>query len=241
MEDFSIVNDNLKLNGTIISPSTKHGSQPAILFVHGWTAERTRSFQYANALAELGYICLLFDMRGHGTSEGSRDSYTSREFLSDVVAAYDHLTTIAGVDTSNISAIGSSFGGFLLPLLARERSVRNLVMRAPADYPKDQFDTAWGLPDPAGFNIVEWRKELRDTSTSYALEALQHFNGNVLLIESEKDERIPHQTILNYMSVLCDPNKVTHVLIKDAPHSIKEGKFRDEVTRILVEWFRHFI
>jgi esterase/lipase len=59
-----------------------------------------------------------------------------------------------------------------------------------------------------------------------------------LIIESEKDDSVPHQTILNYVNAVKDKSKLTHILMKGAPHSIKEGKFRDEVERILVDWFK---
>lgn len=121
MKDFSFVSDNLKLDGTIFYPSIKKDKYPAILFVHGWTSERKRSFQYAKSLADLGYICLLFDLRGHGTSEGDINKATIKEFVDDVLAAYDYLLKIEVVDKENISAVGSSFGGYLVSLLSTQR------------------------------------------------------------------------------------------------------------------------
>lgn len=83
IRDFSFTSDDLKLDGTIFNPSNKKDKHPAILFVHGWTSERGRSFQYARTLSDLGYICMLFDMRGHGTSEGDINKPTTKEFLGD--------------------------------------------------------------------------------------------------------------------------------------------------------------
>jgi esterase/lipase len=237
MHGFSLVNDGLSLDGDTFYPIEKTGKSPAILFVHGWTSERKRSFQYAEALAELGYLCLLFDMRGHGTSEGNRDASTSREFLSDAIAAYDYLANVKETDAYRISAIGSSFGGYLLPILSRKRNVVNLALRAPADYPNENFDEPKSHPDKKGFGIMEWRNEQRSSGT-YALDALREFKGNVLLIESEKDDRVPHQTIMNYANAVEDRSKLNHVVMEEAPHSIKDGPFKDQVTKILTSWFR---
>ena len=41
------------------------------------------------------------------------------------------------------------------------------------------------------------------------------------------------------MNSIKDKSKLTQVVIEDAPHSIREGKFRDEVERVLVDWFKN--
>lgn len=238
MKDISFVSDGLRLDGTIFTPSKIKGKYPAILFIHGWTSERGRSFQYVKSLANLGYICMLFDMRGHGTSEGNINTATTKEFFDDVLAAYDFLTKIQGVDKENISAVGSSFGGFLVTLLTTKRNVKRLVMRVPADYPNSDFEKSKvetsGGEDPAVFT---WRNQPRKPKETFGLEAISNFKGEVLIIESEKDDVIPHQTIENYIKAMKDKSKLTHVVMKNAPHSIKEGPFRDEVEQILVKWF----
>ncbi|MBI4167452.1 MAG: alpha/beta fold hydrolase [Candidatus Aenigmarchaeota archaeon] len=238
MHNFSFYSENLKLDGTLFYPTEKKNKYPAILFVHGWTSERKRSFQYAKALADLGYICLLFDMRGHGTSEGDIDISTIKDFSSDVVAAYDYLSTAESVDPENISVVGSSFGGYLITLLSAKRRVKNLVLRVPADYPNEIFDKPKKLFGSENIEVVNWRKKAKKPTETYALEALHNFKGNVLVIESEKDDLVPHQTIVNYLKAVKDQSKLTHTLMKNAPHSIKEGKFRNEVERILIEWFK---
>lgn len=239
--DFSFQSGNLKLNGTLFYPPRKQAKHPAILFVHGWTGEKKTSFQYAKTLVNLGYICLLFDMRGHGTSEVDRNAFTPKDFLDDVLAAYDYLSSIDEVDTKNISAIGSSFGGYLVALLSAKRKIRNLVLRAPADYPNETFGRERIIFVGNNPKVMTWRNKSRQPKESYALEALHKFKGNVLVIESEKDDRVPHQTIDNYVNAVKNKDKLTHVIMKDAPHSIKEGKFRDEVERILTKWFRKLL
>lgn len=237
MTPVTLENHGATLDGVIFFPAEKKDTHPAILFVHGWTSEKTRSFQYAQALADNGYICFLCDMRGHGKSEGDRNTLTSHEFLEDVLVAYDYLAKVEGVDTCTISAVGSSFGAYLITLLCEKRTIKSLVLRAPADYPNEQFDALKARVPGGDPTVVEWRKQPRGHDGSFALTALHHFPGEVLFIESENDDKIPHQTIVNFMNVLVDPKQATHVLMKGAPHSIKEGPFRDEVQKILTEWF----
>lgn len=232
--------DNLKLDATIFYPSQKQDKNPAILFVHGWTSEKERSYQYAEALPRLGFICFLFDMRGHGKSEGDIKAFTIKQFLEDVLAAYDYLVTVDGVDKDNISAIGSSFGSYLITLLSEKRNVKNLSMRVPADYPNEEFEQskykASGSDNP---QIVSWRTQARKPDETYALQALHKFNGNIQIIESEKDTVVPHQTSQNYVNDVTNKSNLTHIVIKDAPHSIKEGRFRNEVEKVLVDWFKN--
>lgn len=239
MQDLSFNNESFRLDGTLFYPPHKKDKNPTIFFVHGWTSERQRSFQYAKSLADLGYVCMLFDMRGHGTSESDIKTFTIKDFLSDVIAAYDYLLEVDGVDKENISAVGSSFGGYLISLLSAKRKLKNLVLRAPGDYLNQNFDKSKMLHSGNQQEILNWREQPKNPSETYALEALSKFAGNGLIIESEKDDTIPHQTILNYINAVKDKSKLTHILMKDAPHSIKEGKFRDEVERILTEWFKN--
>ena len=237
-QEFSFISDGFRLDGTIFYPLIKKNKYPAILFVHGWTSERKRSFQYANGLAKLGYISFVFDMRGHGESEGQRDSTTTKEFLDDVLAAYDYLVKVKSVDTNDISAVASSFGCYLASLLTAKRNIKNLVLKAPADYPNSVFNkptaqnSAESNPD-----IVSWRSEARKSDETFALDAVSNFNGKILILESEKDDMVPHQTVQNYVNAIKIKSKLTHIVIKDAPHSIQEGRFRDKVEQILVDWF----
>jgi hypothetical protein len=239
MQDHSFNNDNLKLDATLFYPPNKKDKNPAILFVHGWTSERERSFQYAKTLADLGYICMLFDMRGHGTSEGDIKTFTNKDFLSDVIAAYDYFSKVESVDAGNISAVGSSFGGYLITLLSARRKLKNLALRVPADYPNQDFNKLKIRSSGDNSEIMSWRRKPKTLSETYALEALSKFTGDVLIIEAEKDDMVPPQTIVNYINAVKDKSKLTHILMKDAPHSIKEGKFRDEVEQILAKWFEN--
>lgn len=242
MENIFFTVDGKKLHGTLFHPEKLKSKNPAILFVHGWTSEQKRSFQYAEILSRLGFICFLFDMRGHGISEGDIKTFTIRDFFDDVLAAYDYLSSLNNVDKENISAIGSSFGGYLIAVLSDKRNVKNLSMRVPADYPNEQFDElkykASGSDNP---EVVTWRNKEKTHGITFALEAIHNFNGDIQIIESEKDIVVPHQTIQNYINAVRDKSKLTHVIIKDAPHSIKEGPFRDEVERLLVNWFKNRI
>ena len=231
--------DGLTLKGNLFYPEKIKEKNPSILFIHGWTSEKTRSYQYAEALIKLGYIVMLFDMRCHGISEGNINIATPKEFLNDCIAAYDYFSQVKGVDKDNISIVGSSFGGYLSSILTAKRKIKNLVLRVPADYTNDAFEKP--KMGNAGKNpeIFKWRLIPKKYSETFALQALHDFYGNVLIIESEKDTIVPHQIIQNYAVAVKDKSKLDHIVMKGVSHSIKPGPFKDKVTQILVAWFKN--
>lgn len=238
MQDKDFLINNQRISKKIFYPPSKKEKYPTILFVHGWTSEKERSYQYADSLSSLGYLCFLFDLRGHGQSEGDMKKLTSKDFLDDVVAAYDYLLTNKQVDKENISVVGSSLGAYLVAILSRKRKIKNLVLRAPADYPNEDFTKFRVLSGGSNPYVMSWRKKEKQPSETFALEAIHSFEGNILILESEYDDRIPHETTQNYMNAVKDKSKLTHILMKGAPHSLKEGKFRDGVENLLVDWFK---
>lgn len=230
--------NNKQLSGAIISPEVLKDKNPAILFIHGLTGHKESNLQYANCLAKLGYISFIFDLRGHGESEEDINIMTANNFMDDVLHAYDYFISKESVDKNNISVVGTSMGSYLATRLSSKRDVKNLVIRAPADYPNEVADEP--VMDHGGDNpdTMTWRKRIKKYNGSFALESMHSFNGNVLVIESENDDLVPHETVENYITAAPDKTKLTYVLIKNTPHSIKEGKFRDEVEKILVSWFK---
>lgn len=182
---------------------------------------------------------MLFDMRGHGLSEGDINTYTPKQFFQDCVVAYDYLASLPEVDSRNICAVGNSFGGYLVPILSKQRPLKNIVLRAPADYKKESFELLQVQNGGKNPGVSEWRTKPRNFDETLALESTHHFIGNILIIECEKDTLVPHQVVQNYIDAIQDKLKMKHVIIKNAPHSIKDGPFKDEVSKTLVDWFKN--
>jgi len=224
-----------KLAATLIFPENLQQRSPAILFIHGWRSNQEGVIEYAEALAQRGFMCMTFDQRGCGSSEGNIDALSRQDFLDDVLTAYDNLVTVVGVAPDTISVIGASFGGYLGTILTTRRRVKYLVLRAPADYPNEGIEKPHVLlPDTAK---GAWRTQEHQSCESFALNALHTFSGRVLIVESGKDEQISPQTIANYANAVKDKEQLTHIVMEGAGHSLQEQKSRAEYRQILVNWF----
>ncbi|MBI2623824.1 MAG: alpha/beta fold hydrolase [Candidatus Liptonbacteria bacterium] len=237
MQPVKILAGDIQLEGNIFLPPKLEGKAPAILHIHGGgKSAQERIFEMAKLLSAMGFICLAFDRRGHGKSPGNFAELSRKDFLEDCIAAYDFLAKQEGVDKENISVVGPSFGSYLAALLTKEREVSRLVLRVPADYPDEGFET----PNVEIFEKSEgpeWWIKAKEWKETVALRALHEFRGPILLIESEKDDVIPHQTVENYKNAVEEEGQLTYVLMKDAPHSLRERPdLQREFEKIVVDW-----
>lgn len=84
-------------------PGTRHRT---IVMVHGWTSSRQEPMSRAGYLHGAGYNLLLFDLRGHGTSDGS---YTTLGWAEpdDVLAA---VRFARRQDPGSVALLGYSMG-----------------------------------------------------------------------------------------------------------------------------------
>ncbi|HYF04645.1 MAG TPA: alpha/beta fold hydrolase [Patescibacteria group bacterium] len=217
--------------------SSNQGILPAVLLIHGWTSGQDRFFKFAEELTALGFVCVTFDMRGHGESEGSLDVLTFEDFEADVLAAYDFLAAQPQVDPERISVIGSSFGGYQAALLSAKRNIHKLILRAPADYPDSPGVVKAQVHGAQDVDV--WRQQKRDFSQTAALRALHNYTGLVLIVESGQDTIVPRQVLQNYADAVADKSKLTYIVMKGAPHSLKGyPQFLHEFSHIVTDFLK---
>jgi esterase/lipase len=234
------VSSGRTLNANLF-PVTESGNskKPAALLLHGWTSSQDRMFDIAEMLSRRsGITCLTFDLSGHGKSDGEIGKHSRKEFLNDVIAAYNLLAAQPDVDLNNIGVIGSSFGGYLAALLTAHKKVEWLVMRVPADYPDEGFEEP-KIPTPEDERSVnyKWRIAQRHWNTTDALRAIHNFKGKLLLVESGKDDIVPHQTIQNYADAMVEKRDLRYEIMQDAPHSLtKYPEFKAQFNELVFEW-----
>ena len=222
--------------GTLVGPDTL---VPGVLLVHGWDGSQEQYIARAHELASLGCICLTFDLRGHVRHQQDRQRVTREDNLRDVLAAYDVLLGHPTVDPGAVAIVGSSYGGYLAALVTALRPVRWLGLRVPALYE----DADWATPK-AELNrerLHAYRRRELAPDANRALAACAAFRGDVLIVESEHDDLVPHAVIQNYKNALAQAQSVTYRVIAGADHALTEKSWQQNYTALLVHWFTEMV
>ncbi len=110
-----------RLEGELFVPTDmKQGEQrPGIVIFTGFGGIRDIVLpDYAKVFAEAGYVCLSFDYRGFGGSEGTKWRLIPLEQIDDIRNAITFLQTRKEVDAERIGIWGTSFGGGHAPYVA---------------------------------------------------------------------------------------------------------------------------
>jgi uncharacterized protein len=223
--------------GTLITPGVR---VPGVLFVHGWGGSQQQYVARAREIAALGCVCLTFDLRGHVLTHAQYETVSREHNLRDVVAAYDTLVRQRGVDASAIAVVGSSYGGYLAAILTSMRPVKWLALRAPALYK----DSEWELPKrqlKLQQQLDAYRLLPTKPEESRALAACTRFEGDVLIAESEHDNVVPHQVIVNYREACVRARSVSYRVITGADHGLAGEGCQHAYTTLLVTWLTEMI
>lgn len=131
----TIWSEGSRLAAEVIRPADAGGPRPALLLCHGWAGMKEHlAERYAMPFAKAGYVCLVFDYRGWGGSDGRLISTAQTPMLTeageqtvrarvirelvdpvdqvaDIRACLAWLLTEEGVDPRRVGLWGSSYGG----------------------------------------------------------------------------------------------------------------------------------
>lgn len=230
---------NSLLRGTLFDATldgvsfSEKALRPAALFLHGWKSDQRAYLRRAEAVEKLGYICLTFDLRGHGTSDGRLEELTIHDHLNDVVDAYRFISSREFVDKDRIHVVGASYGAYLAAVLSGKEDVRSLVLRAPSIYSNQDFDRVRAsIPDE---QVKAYGNVKHGVGDNIALEAVGKFKGRILMIESEFDKTIPRAVIESYLGAISK-DRLTRETIKGAEHTLS-NEVNDIFIGMLVDWF----
>ena len=236
-DTINIAVDDERIAGTIVTPSLQI---PGVLFVHGWGGSQEQYRARARQIATLGCVCLTFDLRGHAGTKPQQETVSRENNLRDVLAAYDVLSSHRAVDSSAIAVVGSSYGGYLASILTSLRPVKWLALRVPALY----MDSGWELPKQQlrkEQDLDAYRQSLVPAKENRALRACAAFEGDVLVVESELDNVVPHAVISNYVEAFIQPRSLTYRVIKGADHGLSDEAGQRAYTSLLVNWFTEMV
>ena len=247
IEKFSCRRDALTIRGHVYRLG--EGKRPAVVLCHGFLANDRTLRVYAQALAELGYVCYTFDFNGGGVfchSDGKSRDMTVLTELEDLRCVMNYVRKQPGVDGEHISLLGCSQGGMVSAMYARRHpeNVEKLVLFYPAlCIPDDaragkmmfaRFDPT-RIPDTIlYFPMRLGRDYARSVLKMDVFKEIGGFDGPVLLLHGTADKIVP----ISYSEKAAKlyPNVLYHP-VQDGQHGFK-GKFDREAVGVLTEFMK---
>ena len=226
---------SLLVGGAEVAVEITAGAAPAVLWLGGFRSDMAgaKAAELAAWGARAGRRVVRFDYRGHGVSGGRFEDLAVSDWLADARAVAEAFAGDAPV------AVGSSMGGWIALLLAKERlaarrPLRGLVLIAPAaDFTERLL---WPRLSPA------MRQEVAQNGATYPPsrygapvpftrrlfeDGRRHllYNGPievgcpVHILQGVKDEDVPHTHTLELVERLAHDDVVL-TLVKDGDHRL---------------------
>jgi cephalosporin-C deacetylase-like acetyl esterase len=135
IKEFPVVfgGHGLKLKGKIILPKDASANKPVpgAVLCHGFGSAYRVMEPSAQIMAAQGIATLIFDFRGHGSSEGAVDG----KMADDVVDAWNLLSQLPEVDSKRMGLVGHSLGAISV-IMAAERVNNPRVLQKLEDCSK---------------------------------------------------------------------------------------------------------
>lgn len=221
------------------------GNGPAIVFCHGLRSDMqgTKAVFIENWAIREGRPFLRFDCSGHGQSSGTFEDGAIGDWLEDALAILDALTT------GKILLVGSSMGGWLSLLLARERPERigGLVTIAAApDFTEDGiWQALTGLqqaelmdrgsvtvPSDYGDPLVVTRRLIEDGRAHLVLRSPLHLPFPVRSLQGAADLDVEMSVALRLLDHATGED-IRLVLVKNADHRFSGQSELDLIARTI--------
>ncbi|MER6346225.1 alpha/beta fold hydrolase [Streptomyces sp. NPDC001595] len=221
----------------------RHGSGPAILFVHGSGGHHAAWWQQVAALRE-EFTVVTVDLRGFGKSDSSMPEFDGQDFPGDVVAVLDaeELTDamLVGQSIGSVAALraallrpervssvvlGHSLGGISHPelkeLAAADRAeavklpVIDRLLTEP--FQRDRADLTFLFQQMGTFNVARMQ-DLRNLDTDGpSLQEIGASGVRVAFLAGEKDAVLSVKTVTRAHELLPG----SHLeIVPGAPHSM---------------------
>ncbi|MFD9316225.1 alpha/beta fold hydrolase [Streptomyces sp. NPDC060053] len=221
----------------------RHGSGPAILFVHGSGGHHAAWWQQVAALRD-EFTVVTVDLRGFGKSDSSMAEFDGQDFPGDVVAVLDQedLTDVmlVGQSIGSVAALragllrpervscvvlGHSLGGISHPELtelaaadraeAVELPVIDRLLTKP--FQRERADLTFLFQQMGTFNVARMQ-DLRNLDTNGpSLEEIEASGVKVAFLAGEKDAVLSVRTVTRAHELLAG----SHLeIVPGAPHSM---------------------
>ncbi|MGE3624667.1 MAG: alpha/beta hydrolase, partial [Bdellovibrionales bacterium] len=201
-----------------------------VVFLGGYASDMTgtKAGFLAERCAGAGFSFLRFDYRGHGQSEGEFRDGMIGHWFDDACGVLDRLTEGPQI------LVGSSMGGWIGLMLARERPERVKALIGIAAAPDFTEDLMWlrmtyeqrarlerdgEIPDPgapSGTALPVTRRLIEDGRQHLLLRSPLEISCPVHLLQGQHDDEVPWQHALRIAERITHDNvRVTWIMDGD--------------------------
>lgn len=193
--------DGNQIYGVAYIPQGAGEQMPAVIFSHGFGGNYQVGAQYAEALAEKGYVVYCFDFCGG--SPGSRSGGSTLEMSifteqADLEAVITMLQSLDYVDNDNLFLMGTSQGGAVSAITAavHQEEIRGAILLYPAfclvDQTKERFASVEDIPDTYFSMWMTIGRAYAENLLDYDIyEAISGYEKDVLLLHGDADNIVP--------------------------------------------------
>ena len=228
-----------------IAVLARPGVSPGLFWLSGFNSDMagTKAVALDEWAAARGRACVRFDYSGHGVSCGAFTDGTISRWLEEAVAVFDRFCDGPQV------VVGSSMGGWLGLLLAREMHRRGkplhaLVLIAPAadftemlmwqNFPEDvkrqiERDGVWLRPSAYGDPYPITRGLIEDGRKHLMLGASIDLGCPVRILQGAKDDDVPWRHAFELVNRLPSEDVVL-TMIQDGDHRLSRPQ---DIARLL--------
>lgn len=190
-----------QIYGLLYIPKDAGEKMPAVIFSHGFGGNYQVGAQYAQALAQKGYVVYCFDFCG-GSPESRSDGstldmsiFTEQADLEEVIRMMQEQPF---VDEDNIFLMGTSQGGAVsaITAAANKEKIKGAILLYPAfvlvDRTKEQFESVEDIPDTYYLMWMTVGRAYAEKLLDYDIyEAISTYDKDVLLIHGDADSIVP--------------------------------------------------
>ncbi|MBP3037897.1 alpha/beta fold hydrolase [Bacillaceae bacterium Marseille-Q3522] len=245
--------NEINLAATVCYPPQQAEKYPVLLICHGFIGSRIgvdRLFvKTARDLTKLqNCLVIRFDYAGCGESEGKYGDNYFADFISQTKAVLEFALSLEKADSGNVTVIGHSLGGAVALLTAaRDPRIHHLILWSAVAYPFEDIVHVVGiktyeqlehLPEVDHHGFLLKRHFFQSLAAYHPISALQHFNGDVLVLHGSNDEEIPVEYGLQYNDAFKSRRTGTcrMGIILDADHTFSSAAAYKQLIAATNQW-----
>ena len=223
------------------------GAGPGVVWLGGFRSDMlgTKASFLDDLMRKTGRAFLRFDYSGHGESEGDFEDGSIGDWAADAIAAFDALTEGPQI------LVGSSMGGWIATLLAKQRPERigAIAFIAPApDFTETLMWPAFSesqreiimregrLEQPSGYDDepeVITRKLIEDGRNHLVMTGGPvPIRCPVRILQGMKDDAVPWRHAAAFAEAIASDD-VEMILTKNGDHRLSEPEDLERLARVI--------